>query len=95
MVAAGAEAQTPDLTMMALEQEERCQTEKTTHDVPQTTGDKNNNNHLQSLYELKLISVPLLDLLVFSCCEEEVSLGDKLEEHDTVEKRQTTKRVDT
>lgn len=36
---------------------------------------------------LKLVGVPLFDLLVLPRREEEMSLGDKLEEHDTAEGR--------
>lgn len=38
--------------------------------------------HLQRLDVLKLVGVPLFDLLVLPRCEEEVSLWDELEEHD-------------
>lgn len=34
---------------------------------------------------LKLVSVPLLDLLVLPGSEEQMSLGDELEKHDTGE----------
>lgn len=42
--------------------------------------------HLQRLDVLELIGVPLFDLLVLPCCEEQMSLGDKLEEHDAAER---------
>lgn len=35
---------------------------------------------------LKLVGVPLFDLLVLPRREEKMSLGDKLEEHDTAER---------
>lgn len=44
--------------------------------------------HLQRLDVLKLVSVPLFNLLVLPCCVEEMSLRDKLEEHDAVESKQ-------
>lgn len=37
---------------------------------------------------LKLVSVPLLDLLVLPGSEEQMSLGDELEKHDTGESRE-------
>lgn len=42
--------------------------------------------HLQRLDVLKLVCVPLFDLLVLPSGEEKVSFGDKLEEHDTAER---------
>lgn len=44
--------------------------------------------HLQRLDVLKLVGVPLFDLLVLPRCEEQMSLGKKLEEHDAVENKQ-------
>lgn len=44
--------------------------------------------HLQRLDVLKLVSVPLFNLLVLPCCVEEMSLRDELEEHDAVESKQ-------
>lgn len=44
--------------------------------------------HLQRLDVLKLVGVPLFDLLILPRCEEQMSLGNKLEEHDAVENKQ-------
>lgn len=44
--------------------------------------------HLQCLDVLKLVSIPLFDLPVLPSCEEQMSLGDELEEHDAVEDRE-------
>lgn len=46
--------------------------------------------HLQRLDVLKLVGVPLFDLLVLPRREEKMSFGDKLEEHDTAERDQVT-----
>lgn len=42
----------------------------------------------------KLVGVPLFDLLVLPCCEEQMSLGDKLEEHDTAEDKKLQGKVE-
>lgn len=43
--------------------------------------------HLQRLDVLELVGVPLFDLLIFPRREEQMSLGDELEEHDAAERR--------
>lgn len=48
--------------------------------------------HLQRLDVLELVGVPLFDLLVLPRCEEQMSLGDKLEEHDAEESKQSERR---
>lgn len=49
--------------------------------------------HLQRLDVLKLVGVPLFDLLVLPSGEEKVSFGDKLEEHDTAERARESEQV--
>lgn len=49
--------------------------------------------HLQRLDVLKLVGVPLFDLLVLPRGEEKMSFGDKLEEHDTAEREQVRDEV--
>lgn len=53
--------------------------------VTPNTSEREGERHLQRLDVLKLVCVPLFDLLVLPRREEEMSLGDKLEEHDAVE----------
>lgn len=48
--------------------------------------------HLQRLDVLKLVGVPLLDLLVLPRGEEKMSFGDKLEEHDAAERESVGQR---
>lgn len=43
--------------------------------------------HLQRLDVLEFVGVPLFDLLIFPRREEQMSLGDELEEHDAAERR--------
>lgn len=44
--------------------------------------------HLECLDVFKLVGVPLFDLFVLPWCEEQMSLGDKLEEHDAAGNKQ-------
>lgn len=44
--------------------------------------------HLQRLDVLEFVGVPLFDLLIFPRCEEQMSLGDELEEHDAAGRRE-------
>lgn len=37
---------------------------------------------------LKLVGIPLFDLLVLPCRKEQMGLGDKLEKHDAMEERE-------
>lgn len=49
--------------------------------------------HLQRLDVLKFVGVPLFDLLIFPRCEEQMSLGDELEEHDAAGKTREEREV--
>ena len=49
-------------------------------------------HHLQCLDVFKLVSIPLFDLPVLPCCEEQMSFGNKLEEHDAVEDKENGRR---
>lgn len=48
--------------------------------------------HLQRLDVLELVGVPLFDLPVLPRREEKMSLGDKLEEHDTAGRERERER---
>lgn len=52
------------------------------------SGGHGENCYLKCLDVLKLVCVPLFDLLVLPCCEEQMSLGNKLEEHDAAKRKQ-------
>lgn len=43
--------------------------------------------HLQRLDVLEFVGIPLFDLLIFPRCEEQMGLGDELEEHDAAGKQ--------
>lgn len=47
--------------------------------------------HLECLDVLKLVSVPLFDLAVLPSGEEQMSFGNKLEEHDAEERKESRK----
>lgn len=50
--------------------------------------------HLQRLDVLEFVGIPLFDLLIFPRCEEQMGLGDELEEHDAAGKQTGSQRRD-
>lgn len=61
---------------------------KQTKDPDKKSDTSVGETDLQGLDEFKLVGVPLLDLLVLSRREEQMRLGDELQEHDAAGARE-------